>query len=320
MTLGGRGDSFTEYLLKEFLLTGEVDPFLYQHYMLASAGIRRQLAVRHEPRASTGSKPMLAYLQQLVRTSGDGGSVAEFNNGGTPESPPPRGATWSPVAKMDHLACFAPGLLALGDMELGDPRDVSSDGRIPIRPLYHELMRSCVVSSLRTSTGVAPEISRFDAFSSQAGGMVDDEKSLHGLLRPEVSESLLYLYRITGDPQYREWGGHILDALLLEAQTSDGAFAPLRTVNPPPGARIPGGRYVGTMPSFVVAETLKYLLLLFSDSNVVDLSTHVFNTEGHLLPKFGQTAGGEGGDAAAAGGGARRLGRAERALLRCVYE
>ena len=48
VTLGGRGDSFTEYLLKEFLLTGQSDGFLYQHYILAAAGIRRQLAVRHE--------------------------------------------------------------------------------------------------------------------------------------------------------------------------------------------------------------------------------------------------------------------------------
>jgi hypothetical protein len=48
VTLGGRADSHYEYLLKEFLLTGQSDGFLYQHYVLAAAGIRRQLAVRHE--------------------------------------------------------------------------------------------------------------------------------------------------------------------------------------------------------------------------------------------------------------------------------
>jgi hypothetical protein len=187
--------------------------------------------------------------------------------------------------------------------------------------------------------------------------VVDDRsttaQSMHGLLRPETSESLFYLWRITGDRQYRRWGEHILDALLLEARTADGAFAPLKTVSPGDAGASGGaeeggeaGRYVGTLPSFVIAETLKYLLLLFEDSDIVDLSTHVFNTEGHLLPKFSTALprfNASGGGARASGGakgvravssaedgptaqsdargqGERRMGRAERALLRCVYE
>ncbi len=31
----------------------------------------------------------------------------------------------------------------------------------------------------------------------------------HNLLRPETVESLFVLWRVTGDPQYREWGWHI---------------------------------------------------------------------------------------------------------------
>ena len=172
---------------------------------------------------------------------------------------------------------------------------------------------------------------------------------MHGLLRPETSESLFYLWRITGDRIYRRWGEHILDALLLEARTADGAFAPLKTVSPDDAdASGAAGRFVGALPSFVVAETLKYLLLLFEDSDAVDLSTHVFNTEGHLLPKFSTAlprfdrsapaarasgsphsaraaaAAAAEDDPAATNGarseGVRRMGRAERALLRCVYE
>ncbi len=38
--------------------------------------------------------------------------------------------------------------------------------------------------------------------------------------------------------------------------------------------------------SFFLAETLKYLLLLFGDDGVLPLTDYVFNTEAHPLPKF----------------------------------
>ena len=36
--------------------------------------------------------------------------------------------------------------------------------------------------------------------------------------------------------------------------------------------------------SFFLAETLKYLYLLFSDDDLIDLKEWVFNTEAHPLP------------------------------------
>jgi mannosyl-oligosaccharide alpha-1,2-mannosidase len=45
------------------------------------------------------------------------------------------------------------------------------------------------------------------------------------------------------------------------------------------------------MESFWVAETLKYLYLLFEDDgNVVPLDQWVFNTEAHPLPIWGSPA------------------------------
>ena len=40
------------------------------------------------------------------------------------------------------------------------------------------------------------------------------------------------------------------------------------------------------MDSFVLAETFKYLYLLFSDDSdlIIDMDSFVFTTEGHLLP------------------------------------
>ena len=62
-------------------------------------------------------------------------------------------------------------------------------------------------------------------------------------------------------------------------------------------ARVDGGGYASIesvsaanpqqrdhMESFFLAETLKYLLLLFDDTGVYPLESYVFNTEAHALP------------------------------------
>ena len=41
-----------------------------------------------------------------------------------------------------------------------------------------------------------------------------------------------------------------------------------------------------TQQSFFLAETLKYLYLIFEDDDVVPLSDYVFNTEAHPLGKL----------------------------------
>jgi hypothetical protein len=38
--------------------------------------------------------------------------------------------------------------------------------------------------------------------------------------------------------------------------------------------------------AIAVAETLKYLYLLFADDSVIPLDQYVFNTEAHPLPVF----------------------------------
>ena len=54
------------------------------------------------------------------------------------------------------------------------------------------------------------------------------------LLRPETVESLMMLYRRTGDPKYREWGWRIFEAFEKHCRTPVG-YAGLRDVrqNPP---------------------------------------------------------------------------------------
>lgn len=127
----------------------------------------------------------------------------------------------------------------------------------------------------------------------------------HNLQRPETVESLLYMYRITGDETYRHWGWEMFKSFVRhtavvehdapEAQAdanADGTnldtqgksrivgFTSLSNVNKvPPGQR-------DNMESFWMAETLKYFYLLFSDRDFLPLEETVFNTEAHPMPRF----------------------------------
>ncbi|XP_026462618.1 ER degradation-enhancing alpha-mannosidase-like protein 3 isoform X3 [Ctenocephalides felis] len=96
-------------------------------------------------------------------------------------------------------------------------------------------------------------------------------------LRPEFLESTYFLYRATQDPYYLQVGKKVLRALQVHAKVPCG-YAAVNDVRT--------GMHEDRMDSFVLAETFKYLFLLFSDPSdlVLDLDEFIFTTEAHLLP------------------------------------
>ncbi|KAH8493105.1 hypothetical protein H0E87_022381 [Populus deltoides] len=93
-------------------------------------------------------------------------------------------------------------------------------------------------------------------------------------LRPELAESTFYLYQATKDPWYIEVGEAIVDSLNLYTKV-EGGFASIRDVTTM--------QTEDHQHSFFLAETCKYLYLLFDDSFLVDRN-YIFTTEGHPLP------------------------------------
>ncbi|KAL6319065.1 hypothetical protein AAG906_001538 [Vitis piasezkii] len=93
-------------------------------------------------------------------------------------------------------------------------------------------------------------------------------------LRPELAESTFYLYQATKDPWYIEVGKSMVDSLNLYAKV-EGGFASIKDVTTM--------QLEDHQHSFFLAETCKYLYLLFDDSFLVDRN-YVFTTEGHPLP------------------------------------
>ncbi|QDZ22144.1 glycoside hydrolase [Chloropicon primus] len=107
-------------------------------------------------------------------------------------------------------------------------------------------------------------------------------------LRPELIESTYYLYLATRDPSYLSVGRDMLAAIQTRCRADKPGcgYASLASVDK--------GRKRDHMESFFLAETLKYLYLLF-DAGARDIGEphrvvsdlpyeYVFSTEGHLFP------------------------------------
>uniref|UniRef100_A0A0N4ZC68 alpha-1,2-Mannosidase n=1 Tax=Parastrongyloides trichosuri TaxID=131310 RepID=A0A0N4ZC68_PARTI len=97
------------------------------------------------------------------------------------------------------------------------------------------------------------------------------------LLRPEFIESTYLLYQATKNPFYLSVGREILDSLNLHTRVACG-FASVHHVL--------DKSLEDRMESFFLAETVKYLYLLFDRNNLVNRNAEklIFTTEGHILP------------------------------------
>ena len=96
-------------------------------------------------------------------------------------------------------------------------------------------------------------------------------------LRPEIVESFFYLWRVTRDERYRDWGWRALQAFEEHCRTEDSGYAGIEDVDVVPPTKD------NTQQSFWLAETLKYLALLFSPEDELPLDQWVLNTEAHPI-------------------------------------
>ena len=114
-------------------------------------------------------------------------------------------------------------------------------------------------------TGIEPEVLDYSKMAIAYNGYA---------LRPEIIESAYYLHHFTKDPRYLEMGHTFFDGLVKNCRT-DVAYAALSDVQKMTKR--------DAMESFFLAETLKYLYLLFAPPETLDLKKVVFNTEAHPI-------------------------------------
>ncbi|EFX01449.1 mannosyl-oligosaccharide alpha-1,2-mannosidase [Grosmannia clavigera kw1407] len=276
--LGSRGDSYYEYLIKQYLQTNMKETVYLDMWTDALAAVRKHLVTYTETSHYT-----------IIGERADG-----------LEEPL--------TAKMDHLVCFMPGTIALAatrGMPLREARKSSWWTRQHDKDmkLAHELTQTCWGMYKYMATGLAAEITHFEianppppeSWQHQAPpsdfspdpdapwrkDFIVKSPDSHNLQRPETVESLFYMWRITGDIRYREWGWEMFKSFMAYTAVKDGGgFTSLSNANKlPPVSR-------DNMESFWLAETLKYFYLLFSPDDLLPLDKIVINTEAHPFPRF----------------------------------
>ncbi|KAI0370015.1 glycoside hydrolase [Pilatotrama ljubarskyi] len=274
--LGSRGDSYYEYLLKQYIQTNFTEP-VYQHmYEFAIDGVQEHLVKKSQMAG-------LTYTSELIPERDGSGRIS-----------------WRLVPKQDHLICFFGGSLMLGAVTSGaavtpvsiPPRanQLTAKGLRDWKTGV-ELIETCMRTH-ETASGLAPEIVHFriprDGLS---GSSMPNDWYIKGarpgapapydaryILRPETVESLFIAYRLTGDEHYRKYGWQIFEAIEKHCKIESGGYASIINVD-----RVPV-EHEDKMETFLMSETLKYLYLLFEDNKVLPLNKYVFNTEAHPLP------------------------------------
>jgi len=156
----------------------------------------------------------------------------------------------SPISpKMDHLVCFMPGTIALGatgGKTLVEAKRSPNWGarQEAEMELARQLTKTCMGMYKVTATGLAPEIAHFhlhdppimmqdriltspDTLSPAADAAWKQDYEIkgadaHNLQRPETVETLFYMWRITQDDIYREWGWDMFEAFVKHTAVEGG--------------------------------------------------------------------------------------------------
>ena len=99
----------------------------------------------------------------------------------------------------------------------------------------------------------------------------------HHPIRPEFVESTYFLYKATGDAHYLDVAEHTIEAIQNYTRVKCG-FAAISDVKT--------GKKEDRFDSFVIAETFKYLYLIFTDDDQLwfNVDDFIFTTEAHLVP------------------------------------
>ncbi|KAG0303307.1 mannosyl-oligosaccharide alpha-1,2-mannosidase [Dissophora globulifera] len=238
-----------EYLTKQYLQTPKTEPVYKEMFDYAMTGVKKHLIGRTIPNN-------LLFAGEIFKYSP---------------------STLSP--KMDHLVCFLGGTMALSSTEgkllnKTFPRSgFSQDFRIG-----EELTEACYEMYHQTETGLAPEIVYWVKDKGQITGKnerehmpgsdsIINDRDGHNWLRPEILESLFYMWRFTGDEKYCE--------------VSSGGYSSIHDIR-----RKDSIAFSDKMETFFLAESLKYLFLLFGSTDVFPLDKYAFNIEAHPFPIF----------------------------------
>ncbi|CAK7265431.1 hypothetical protein SEPCBS57363_001580 [Sporothrix epigloea] len=289
-TIGGMADSLYEYLPKQYLLLGGAVPAYRDMYLKSLQTMNDHIFFRP---LINSTKPVLFPGEKTI-------------NGRLPAE------SIRIIPKVQHLGCFAGGMVSLGSRLFGRPEDMD---------IAKQLVEGCIWAYESGPAGIMPEImtvsqcsltsasepciwnekdwlsgvankhlpgvvaTAVEGTNNDVAEVVESQRLVPGvvnyddrryILRPEAIESVFILYRLTGDVTLmdRAWG--MFESIVKVTQTDIAHTAVSDCTRPLK-------TWADSMESFWLAETLKYFYLIFEDPQVVSLDKYVLNTEAHPL-------------------------------------
>ena len=273
-TLGGVADSGYEYLPKMYALLGGLDDaYAAMHKKAMEAGRKHLLFRAMLPDSNPGGRPDVLFTGTALVEGKQQHTTVEL------------------IPRLQHLGCFTGAHFALGGKLFGIGDHVEIGER---------LARGCAWAYGAMPSGMMPEVSTLVPCPHTADLAQCDwdehvwkaqreQKLPRGfrqvrdaryLLRPEAVESLFVLYRVTGKREMQDLAWDMFLAIRNATETETG-FASVEDVTVASPAKL------DSMESFWIAETLKYLYLIFAEPNFISLDDFVFSTEAHpfRIPK-----------------------------------
>ncbi|KAJ1890875.1 hypothetical protein LPJ66_007232 [Kickxella alabastrina] len=241
--LGGGSDSFYEYLIKTWALSGFKMQRSLDMWQESLKGIKKYIVTR-------GSD------KNMYMGIGDDEGLDSIS---------------------DTFTCFFPGTLALAARLLDDEETMELAHELLLSS-YNTFSRMPTHIGPENFGFLPDGDDDSDLLLSQRNEIKKYGFYLerpYFLMRPEVIESIFYFYRITGDEMYADWIWKIWQGIKAHCEV-EGGFAGLRDVRV--GRK---GGLIGKQESFVFAETFKYIYLAFTDPDVISLDDYIFSTEGH---------------------------------------
>lgn len=277
-TFGGMSDSLYEYFPKQWMLLGGVMDQYRTMYESAIEAAKKYMFFRplNENNLDILMSGTIQYTSQAkVKLTSEG----------------------------QHLACFAGGMVGIAAKIFNRPEELHT---------ARQLTDGCIWAYESTPTGIMPEIFHaipctdeddeclwdegrwYDAVASRNNKVGREVAKKYTeryglppgftnlvdrryLLRPEAIESVMIMYRITGDEGLQDKAWNMFQAVDKYTRTELGNAA-INDVASPENVK-----KVDSCESFWMAETLKYYYLTFSDPELVSLDEWVFNTEAHPL-------------------------------------
>eukprot|EP00917_Polyrhabdina_sp_WS-2016_P017592 GHVP01038003.1.p1 GENE.GHVP01038003.1~~GHVP01038003.1.p1 ORF type:complete len:358 (-),score=64.98 GHVP01038003.1:1487-2560(-) len=213
---------------------------------------------------------------------------------------------------LEELSCFTGGMFSLAVQFVSNPEPIWDI-------IAREVTRSCAAAALMSPSGIpsesvyivppdddidicpapvyfktpfdkTPEIGRnassnFETILDwtlrpivQSPRLV--KKDPRYILRPETFESLYLNYERTGEEIYRQWAYQIYQNIKKHCFSEEYGFTTcVNSFQLEPGI-------FDEVESFMFAETIKYLWLIFSPRGHFNHEGWIFTTEAHPVPKF----------------------------------